>query len=201
MCLSLLACFGKTSSRSKHNTDPEKVHLLRPPTPQMSPQHIANQIIDVLLRARRSEKDSLNSTTSSLASPSPAGTVSGPIGTKNWYSTIAEYVLHGMEIAIEKGLTFGQAMESAVERARVGAEEFVREHPIWAGVILTVIALGALYLLAPWIIEALGFTELGPLAGTWAASWQSSIGNVEAGSFFAFLQRLGMVGLHGGSKL
>jgi hypothetical protein len=70
-----------------------------------------------------------------------------------------------MEAAVRSGITVGEAMSTAVAKARAGAEEFVREHPIWAGVIVTVIALGALYLLVPWVIEALGFTEAGPLAG------------------------------------
>lgn len=166
MCLFLRGCFGRASSKSKQHSDPEKIHLLRPPTPQPSPKHAADQIMDLLLRARLSEKYNLNSTTGSLASPSPAGTIPDPVRAQNWYSTIAEYILHATEVAIEKGYTFGQAMASAVEQARGEAEKFVREHQIWAGVIITVIALGVLYLLVPWVIEALGFTELGPLAGT-----------------------------------
>lgn len=37
-----------------------------------------------------------------------------------------------------------------------------------------------------------GFSALGPVAGSWAAAWQASLGNVVAGSIFAILQRLAM---------
>jgi len=38
-----------------------------------------------------------------------------------------------------------------------------------------------------------GFGALGPIAGSIAAGWQAAIGNVAAGSLFAFLQSVGMV--------
>jgi hypothetical protein len=67
-------------------------------------------------------------------------------------------------------------------------------------------------IIAPWVIEALGFAELGPLegmsrlqcclvsakltyaAGSFASWWQSTYGGlVPKGSLFSFFQRLGMV--------
>jgi hypothetical protein len=48
--------------------------------------------------------------------------------------------------------------------------------------------------IAPWVIEALGFAELGPVEGTFASWWQSTYGGlVPKGSLFSFFQRLGMV--------
>lgn len=47
---------------------------------------------------------------------------------------------------------------------------------------------------APTVISAAGFGSLGPAAGTAAAAWQASIGNVAAGSLFATLQSAGMGG-------
>jgi len=71
------------------------------------------------------------------------------------------------------------------------AEWFVEEHPVWTGVILTLVALGVLWLLWPWILGALGFGEEGIIEASWAARWQSSIGNVKKRSLFSFFQRLG----------
>ncbi|KAK6498695.1 hypothetical protein TWF481_011273 [Arthrobotrys musiformis] len=45
----------------------------------------------------------------------------------------------------------------------------------------------------PILLQIAGFGLLGPIAGTFAAVWQASIGNVVAGSFFACLQALGML--------
>ncbi|KAK6339388.1 hypothetical protein TWF718_008807 [Orbilia javanica] len=44
----------------------------------------------------------------------------------------------------------------------------------------------------PIILQIAGFGLAGPVARSFAAAWQASIGNVEAGSFFAFLQSVGM---------
>ncbi|RSL58457.1 hypothetical protein CEP53_006128 [Fusarium sp. AF-6] len=42
------------------------------------------------------------------------------------------------------------------------------------------------------VLNAIGFTPIGPLAGSAAALWQSTIGSVPAGSVFAFLQSITM---------
>ncbi|KAK6512974.1 hypothetical protein TWF506_009136 [Arthrobotrys conoides] len=50
------------------------------------------------------------------------------------------------------------------------------------------------YLGAPVILSAVGFSSVGPVAGSYAAAWQSSIGVVQAGSTFAALQSAAMTG-------
>ena len=55
-----------------------------------------------------------------------------------------------------------QAMKDAFEKATSAAVGFARDHPVYC----TIIALGILVILAPWVIEALGFGELGPIEGT-----------------------------------
>ncbi|KAJ6540892.1 hypothetical protein DFH09DRAFT_1368526 [Mycena vulgaris] len=42
-------------------------------------------------------------------------------------------------------------------------------------------------------LAVIGFGAMGPIAGSIAAGWQAAIGNVAAGSLFAFLQSVGMV--------
>ncbi|KAI9695930.1 MAG: hypothetical protein M1812_008491, partial [Candelaria pacifica] len=54
--------------------------------------------------------------------------------------------------------------------------------------------LSALALATPAILGAIGFSALGPVAGSIAAGWQASMGTVAAGSFFAFLQSAAMGG-------
>lgn len=57
-------------------------------------------------------------------------------------------------------------MKEAVERAAGEAVGFARDHPAYC----TLLALGIIIVIGmPWIIEALGFTELGPLEGKWAS--------------------------------
>ncbi|KAF8535287.1 hypothetical protein BDD12DRAFT_856099 [Trichophaea hybrida] len=45
------------------------------------------------------------------------------------------------------------------------------------------------------LLALTGFGTLGPVAGSLAAAWQASIGNVAAGSLFATLQSCGMTGV------
>lgn len=56
------------------------------------------------------------------------------------------------------------------------------------------ITLFALACAAPAILGAIGFSAIGPVAGSIAAGWQASMGSVAAGSFFAFLQSAAMGG-------
>ncbi|KAI9440355.1 hypothetical protein H4582DRAFT_1936386 [Lactarius indigo] len=110
-----------------------------------------------------------------------------------WYEGLAAAVLNGLENALKAGASMGQAMKDAYEKVTQVVADiwgFVKEHPVF----FTIVALGILVVLAPWAIGALGFGELGPIEGTFAAWWQSTYGGyVPAGSLFSFFQRLGMV--------
>ncbi len=102
-------------------------------------------------------------------------------------------------------------MKEAFDKASTTADQFIKEHPALVEVVITVVAIGILALLVPWAVEALGFAELGPVegiqspftterkketdwhcVGSWAALWQSTFPDAEAGSLFSYLQRLGM---------
>lgn len=110
-----------------------------------------------------------------------------------WYEGLAAAVLNGLENMLKAGAPMGQAMKDVYEKVvQVVADVwgFVKEHPVF----FAVVALGILAVLTPWAIGALGFGELGPIEGTFAAWWQSTYGGyVPAGSLFSFFQRLGMV--------
>ncbi|KAJ4317712.1 hypothetical protein N0V94_004785 [Neodidymelliopsis sp. IMI 364377] len=86
---------------------------------------------------------------------------------------------------------FRAAYKTARESAQV-IEGFAQDHPVFA----LVVALGVLAIMAPWILHLLGFTELGPASGWFAAAWQSTYGAaVPSKSLFAYLQSLGTVGM------
>jgi len=124
------------------------------------------------------------------------------VSTTGWTDGIAKKVLAGLEKVIQEGKVVGGAVGEALAHARVFAEDFAREHPVFAAVIVTVVALGVLYLLWPWAISALGFGELGPIEGSWAAWFQTTYGpEVPAGSLFAALQRLGMMAGKGAAAM
>ncbi|KAI5849271.1 hypothetical protein DFP73DRAFT_540020 [Morchella snyderi] len=69
--------------------------------------------------------------------------------------------------------------------------EYAKEHPIQFALISVTIVAGIVFIAVP---PALGFSSIGPVAGSVAAQWQSIIGNVVARSFFALLQSMSMSG-------
>ncbi|KIM35797.1 hypothetical protein M413DRAFT_79042 [Hebeloma cylindrosporum] len=110
-----------------------------------------------------------------------------------WYEDLAATVLARLENEIKAGAPMGERMRYAYDTASRLIEamwQFAKDHPLF----VALVALGILVILAPWAVRALGFGELGPVKGSFAAWWQSTYaGYVLAGSLFSFLQRLGMV--------
>ncbi|KAI4145940.1 MAG: hypothetical protein LQ340_006104 [Diploschistes diacapsis] len=115
-----------------------------------------------------------------------------------WDQWLAEGVLNRLRDMIENvdhsawGEGFRVAFAEA-QKALAEVEGWAREHPLWASAIGFIVVFGVLELLCPWVLGALGFGELGPIAGSWAARWQSLYGGcVPKKSLFSYLQRLGM---------
>ncbi|KAL9632646.1 MAG: hypothetical protein Q9204_003711 [Flavoplaca sp. TL-2023a] len=72
---------------------------------------------------------------------------------------------------------------------------YAREHPY----LLAAQSVGICTLIiSTTALPILGFSSAGPVVGSVAAGWQSSIGAVSAGSLFAFLQSAGMGGAAAG---
>ncbi|KAL9010040.1 MAG: hypothetical protein Q9180_009340 [Flavoplaca navasiana] len=71
---------------------------------------------------------------------------------------------------------------------------WVRAHPYQAFGVFGGITILGLTLAIPAILEVVGFGALGPVAGSIATGWQSSLGLVAAGTPFAFLQSAAMGG-------
>ena len=88
----------------------------------------------------------------------------------SWPENLAKCVLDTVEKAIREGVSMGPALKEAFDRAVDAAVGFARDHPVYT----TIIAIGILVLLLPWVVEALGFAELGPVEGNIPLSCDAS---------------------------
>lgn len=145
-----------------------------PPEPR-SPESVASDIITKMLHA-----DTVDLLRKQLKEEMSA---------ENWSETIARAILDGLENAIKNGAEMARAAANAVSQSKDAAIDFATDHPMYA----TLIALGVLAILTPWALEILGFGELGPIEGSFAAFWQQSYaGYVPKRALFGYFQRLGM---------
>ena len=89
------------------------------------------------------------------------------VGPYGWKEYLAEKVLERLGAALQGAHDkLGPAIREAYHKAWEVANEiegFVIQHPVMC----TIIALGVLVIIAPWVIEALGFGELGPMEGAY----------------------------------
>jgi ElaB/YqjD/DUF883 family membrane-anchored ribosome-binding protein len=83
------------------------------------------------------------------------------VGQRGWTEVIAKAVLGGIENGLKQGAQMGKAMKEASRRAINEAVDFAHEHPYF----FALIAVGVLAILMPWVLEALGFAQLGPVEG------------------------------------
>ncbi|RHZ46892.1 uncharacterized protein CDV56_100729 [Aspergillus thermomutatus] len=166
---SILSCLTGSSN------DKPKVK----PTRTRSENDLASEFLTTLLTAHTTD-------------PSLKKNLDETIHPYNWTSSLAQAILHGLENAIRSGKTMGKAAADALVKATHEAYEFAKEHPIYT----TILALGVLAVLAPWVLEILGFGELGPIEGSFAAYWQSLYGDMPKVAVFGYLQRMGMVWGH-----
>lgn len=88
-----------------------------------------------------------------------------------WTEWIAESVLDGIKAIFEQAPEkIGSAMLAARDRADDAASsvfhfQFARDHPEVVAGLVTIVAIGVLVMLAPVIVEALGFAEWGTVEG------------------------------------
>jgi hypothetical protein len=89
------------------------------------------------------------------------------VGLYGWKEYLAEKVLEMLGVALQGAHDkLGPATCDAYNKAWRTANEiegFVIQHPVMC----SIIALGVLVIIAPWVIEALGFAELGPVEGAY----------------------------------
>ncbi|KAF2131110.1 hypothetical protein P153DRAFT_337363 [Dothidotthia symphoricarpi CBS 119687] len=176
----LIACL--TGNEPTDDTYPDEKLALLSTSSSRTASQIADDVIDAILGANK-------------AGPALHAELDSIVGCYGWKQNLAEWVLQKLSLALEKAHdNLGPAVRDAYHRAWDVARSidgFVIEHPVFC----TVLALGVLVVIAPWIIEALGFAAEGPVEGTrsFAAWWQSTYsGVVPKGSLFSYFQRLGM---------
>ncbi|KAJ5249457.1 hypothetical protein N7524_011773 [Penicillium chrysogenum] len=146
-----------------------------PPTCSRSPESVASSIVTKILNAE--DPYMLYKQ------------LDEEVSTKSWSDAIARATLRGLENAIKAGAEMARAAADAAARSKDAAIEFATDHPVYA----TLIALGILALLTPWALEIIGFGDLGPIEGSFAAAWQRQYaGYVPKRALFGYFQRLGM---------
>ncbi|KAF2023903.1 hypothetical protein EK21DRAFT_79878 [Setomelanomma holmii] len=174
----ILACLACNEVENAPYSD-EKLALLTAEEPRKTVQ-IANDITQTLLTTR-------------LNGPALHMQLDAIVGTYGWKENVANWVLEKLSRALEEsheklGPTIRAAYRKAIEVA-MSIEGFVVEHPVFC----TIIALGVLALIVPWVLGALGFGELGLVEGSFAARWMRTYaGFVPKGSLLSYFQRLGM---------
>ena len=89
-----------------------------------------------------------------------------------WSAYLAEKILAALEAVLKAGKQLSAAMQEAYDKAYDAfkkTEGFAADHPMATEVLCIVIALGILVVLAPYVVELLGFCagfgELGPIEG------------------------------------
>ena len=89
-----------------------------------------------------------------------------------WSEYLAKKILAALEAVLKAGKQLSAAMQEAYDKAYDAfqkTEGFAADHPMATEVLCTVIALGILVVLAPYVVELLGFCagfgELGPVEG------------------------------------
>ncbi|KAL8367036.1 hypothetical protein RB599_010278 [Gaeumannomyces hyphopodioides] len=178
------ACFGSTDPEGARPRASEKTQI-RAPDGARSAQEISAEVIELL---RTAEKNG----------PALQRRVRDVVGEQGWTENIARAIVAGLETLIKEGREkVGPPLAEAIDKAEEAARAvftFSKEHPYLIAGFATIVAIGVLVFVAPWVVEALGFGELGPIADTFASWWQSTYaGFVPKGSLFSFFQRLGMI--------
>jgi len=141
----------------------------------------------------------IGSTTSSRSNPASSATARNAFlaasRTRNNAFLENLHITHGnlgaMQIAQMKQWLLDFVKKGNVVRVAKAAMEFIKAHRWELLGSLIFIVLGIVLIVNP--LAMIGFGSMGPIAGSIAASWQATIGNVAAGSLFAFLQSVGMI--------
>lgn len=114
--------------------------------------------------------------------------VNEQVAITGWTDSLVEAILRGLTAAVEASAALARPAADALKKATDAAIDFKKEHPVYT----TLIALGILFVLLPWVLEVLGFTETGVTLGSWAARWQRTYrGYVPKGALFGYFQRMG----------
>lgn len=133
-----------------------------------TPEEAASQILTALLSAPK-PGPSLDASIRSIIHTHRPSTASW----NTWYASLAKAIFHKIENLLkERSTRLSGAMDDACHKASDAAAttgEFAREHPLWTAAVVAIVVFGIMVLLAPYLLEALGFAELGPVEGEYFA--------------------------------
>ncbi|CAN8097555.1 unnamed protein product [Discula destructiva] len=134
-----------------------------------------------------------------------------PVSASGWSEWLAESIFHALRSILgdnfdEKETKWGVALTEAYQTARAVVEDqfsdlvqYVTEHPgeaaarVGVEILLSLLAFGILVRVTRWVVTLLGFGEMGPIAGSFAAKWEARYaGFIPKGSLFSYIQRMGM---------
>lgn len=155
----ILACLGIQARprHQMHTANPLSISTYEPKYSDKDNNEADIEIatmnfIDVLVKAPSSSLHNYNLQQS----------LADSIKSYNWTESLARSILAKLELLLSDPSEFGGALKDACERVAREAWEFARDHPAYC----TLIALGILVVIGmPWILEVLGFAELGPVEG------------------------------------
>ena len=173
----ILPCFPLESSSHRTITTAanpqipnEKQIIYRQPSTLHTDEKTALRVLSVLQTTEKSPGPALSATIDSIVHE--AG---------GWKESIAKYVLAKLEAVIKAGEQMSPIMKKAYDWAYEEALKIIgfgKEHPVF----YTVVAIGVLLFLAPYVLEVLGFGTLeaigfgleGPIEGRSSPSSSSS---------------------------
>lgn len=163
---SILACLlGTPDDHTRHiaNHIPEKQPFLTTATTitTTSDDHIAADLVNILRTAQKTTPQLHHDLNSTVAASTSGG---------GWTEGIARAVLNRLVdlVSTESREKLGPAVREALERAdevASGVFGFARDHPVAVAVFCTVLAVGVLWFMAPWVLEVLGYAAEGPVEG------------------------------------
>ncbi|KAL1856402.1 hypothetical protein Daus18300_010774 [Diaporthe australafricana] len=149
-CSALFDCFPGQLSRPRHQlTIVEKQYSAINEQPVQSAEDAASQFIDILRTSDKGGKD-LERRLKKIVS------------VNSWTEDLAKYILQGIEALVQHRDTVGQFVREAMDKSTDAAEsifDIAKDHPI----LVTIVAIGVLVIIAPWVLEALGFGGLARL--------------------------------------
>ena len=129
--------------------------------------------------------------TTILTSPTTAElhkSINEQVTANGWTDAFVQKILEGLTAAIKAEASVARPAADALGKATAAAAGFAKDHPAYT----TLLAVGILLVLLPWVLDALGFGVGGVIEGSWAARWQQAYeGYVPKGTLFGYFQRLG----------
>lgn len=167
-------CFGLMAEETRiHPVDEKRGVQLQTNSPRnkdLQSKSVASNVVTHLLNAE-------------IVGPNLKKTLDETVGQFGWTEKIANAVWQKLIDALNGTANFGAAFSDATKRALEAAGEFASDHPQF----IALIALGVLVIMAPWVLEALGFGASGPIEGEYNQSFCLVLSNERPRPIFGCL--------------